>query len=222
MASKGGDTLKYFKDITGEKFGRLTAVKRASTVKHGQQLSWVCICDCGNTCIAKGSNLRRGTTKSCGCLRRESVGERSRKIMLTHGGTKTRLYSIWVSMKNRCSCPNNTHFDCYGGRGIKICEEWKDFENFRDWAISNGYDDSLTLDRTNNDGNYEPANCRWVTRKDQANNRRTNRLIEFNGQSHNLKTWAEILGIHPRTLKSRLDAGWSIEKAFIQPTKGKL
>lgn len=213
--------MHYFKDITGMKFGRLLVIKRLGAVKHGQEVMWECQCDCGNNCIVKGTHLRNGTTRSCGCLKKELLAERARKRMLKHGGSKTRLYTIWACMKNRCSCSNNTHFNCYGGRGIKVCDEWKDFENFQIWAVNNGYGENLTLDRIDNDGNYEPSNCRWVTRKEQSFNRRTNHIIEFNGEQRPLGQWAEIFGIHPRTIKDRLGYGWSVEKALTQPPRRK-
>ena len=122
-------------------------------------------------------------------------------------------------MKNRCNSPNNTNYQSYGGRGIKICDEWQDFKNFKDWAIANGYEDSLTIDRIDVNGDYTPSNCRWITQKEQCNNRRTTHLIEYNGEIHSMKQWSVILGIHPRTLKSRLDSGWSVERAFSQPTQ---
>lgn len=211
--------MRYFKDIKGERFGRLIVIERIPSVKHGQEISWICKCDCGNTCTVKGTHLRNGATKSCGCLRTELTRERSRKLKTIHGESNTRLYKIWACMKNRCSSPNNTHFDCYGGRGIHVCDEWQSFENFRKWANINGYDETLTLDRIDNNGNYEPSNCRWISRKEQANNRRTNRFIEFNGQVHSLARWAEIIGMQPRTLSNRLDAGWTVERAFTQPVK---
>lgn len=133
-----------------------------------------------------------------------------------HGGKHTRLYNIWCGMKNRCYNKNNSHYPRWGGRGIKICNEWKNnFVAFRNWAEQNGYRENLTLDRIDNNKDYSPANCRWATVKEQNNNQRSNRLITYKGVTKNLTQWAESLGINAGTLKSRLDdSHWSIEKAF--------
>lgn len=138
-----------------------------------------------------------------------------------HGGKHTRLYSIWCGMKRRCYNKNDSHYPRWGGRGIQICPEWLlDFSNFQLWALHNGYADNLTIDRINNDGNYCPANCRWVTVAEQNNNQRTNRLITYNGRTQNLKQWSEEFHINYGTLLSRLDdSKWSIEKAFTTPVK---
>ena len=143
-----------------------------------------------------------------------------------HGMKGTRLYRIWLNIKNRCSNPKSDRFKDYGGRGINVCEEWKkDFKSFHDWSISNGYDDDLTIDRIDNDGNYEPSNCRWVTAMEQANNSRKCHVIEFNGESHNMTEWSKILGIPRYVLSNRINTyGWDIERAFttkVMNGKGK-
>lgn len=134
-----------------------------------------------------------------------------------HGGTHTRLYDIWKKMRSRCFNPNNPKYYRYGGRGISICEEWSDFAMFRDWAIHNGYDEKLTIDRINNDGNYEPINCRWATAKEQANNRgirSDTTVITWNGETHSLMEWSKILGIKYKTLIERKRRGWVLPKLF--------
>lgn len=198
-------------DITEQKFGELTVIRFAYPDKHGRSM-WECQCSCGCKIIVSGNNLRTGHTKSCGCLKRVPN-------YITHGYSKSRLYRIWNNMKNRCK---NKKLPCakdYGDRGISVCSEWdNDFSAFRDWALSNGYRADLTLDRIDVNGNYEPGNCRWSTRIEQANNTRRNVIITFNGKSQPLAAWASDVGIKRSTLAERLySRGWSIERALTEP-----
>ena len=131
----------------------------------------------------------------------------------------SRLYGIYTGMKERCSNPYHCAYQNYGGRGISYCEEWQDFQAFKTWAEFNGYSDNLTLDRINVNGNYEPSNCRWITFKEQQNNRTNNHLIEYNGDLKTLQQWGEIFNIKWTTLYKRLQNDWDIEKALTTPVR---
>lgn len=139
-----------------------------------------------------------------------------------HGGKNTRLYSIWKTMRNRCRNPNNYKYHRYGGRGISVCEEWDDFETFREWALLNGYSDDLTIDRIDNDGDYTPSNCRWATPVMQSNNRSLRSdsvLIEWNGITHTLTEWGVLLNINKTTLSARYNHGWELPRLFEETRK---
>ena len=137
-----------------------------------------------------------------------------------HGKSSTRLYDIWRGMKERCYRPKHLRFGKYGGRGISICDEWRNsFEVFEKWAINNGYNESLTIERIDVNGNYEPNNCRWATNKEQQNNKQNNRRITWNDETKTLAEWSEIVGIKKTTLKERLNAGWDVEAALTTPVK---
>lgn len=208
--------MPKLKDISGQKFGRLTAVERIDTDKRGE-LIWLCQCECGNTTKVRSSHLRNGRTKSCGCLKRERTIERNFKHGACQNGETTRLYITWRNMRRRCQDPEEKNYENYGGRGISVCEKWQDFRNFQKWAKNNGYKEDLEIDRIDNDGDYCPENCRWVTHQKQSNNKRTNRLIEFNGRVKTLAQWARELDIKYISLYMRLKRGWSVEKAFTEP-----
>lgn len=137
---------------------------------------------------------------------------------LKHGGCGTRLYTIWLGMKTRTTNPKAINYNLYGGKNIKVCDEWKQFESFREWSLSNGYSDKLSIDRIDGDSDYCPENCRWVTMKEQQNNRCSNHLITFNGETKTMTQWAESMNISPKTMFRRIvDKKWPIEKALTTP-----
>jgi hypothetical protein len=204
-------------NLIGQRFGRLIVVDRY--VYDGKQPKWLCRCDCGNDKVVFGNHLRSGITKSCGCLSKEIAPSRGRKSKigersLKHGDFGTRLYGIWAAMKRRCQNPNVKYYKDYGGRGIRVCSEWQDYIPFKEWAMSNGYDDGLTLDRIDVDGNYCPDNCRWITMFEQEQNRRNTNRIEYNGQMYTIREAANITGLTYRTIKGRVERGWSGERIF--------
>lgn len=166
-------------DLTGQRFGRLVVVKRSDRVDRGGAI-WECKCDCGAVTHVYATHLKSGVSKSCGCLGREHRLASKQK----HNEAGTRLYRVWACMKTRCYTPSNTSYERYGGRGIRVCDEWRNsYEVFRDWAMANGYDPNAkrgacTLDRIDVDGNYEPNNCRWVSNSEQQRNKRPKAVSE--------------------------------------------
>lgn len=200
-------------DLTGCRFGKLYVIKRANKTDSYGRIYWLSRCDCGKTKNILGNSLRRGLTKSCGCLHKNNFEP-------THGQSGTRLYKIYQGMKSRCYNKNNVGYKNYGARGIVVCGEWLDnFENFYNWAMSNGYQNTLSIERKDYNGNYEPSNCKWATREEQNNNSRHNTYITFNGCSHTIKQWSDMTGIKETTLISRLQYGWSIKDTLTKPVQ---
>lgn len=193
-------------DLTGQKFGRLTVVEYHST--KNKRAMWLCRCECGNERIHSTSNLKAGDTLSCGCYRTENI----QRIRTTHGMFGTRIYSIWSDMKRRCTDSSVVGYENYGGRGIKVCEEWTNFESFYSWAIDNGYSDNLTLERIDVNGNYEPNNCKWATMIEQANNKRNNVIVEIDGVSKTVAEWSRLTGIPYMKIYKRVRRGWQGRK----------
>lgn len=194
--------------IIGKKFGRLTVIENTNIKAHGSTLH-KCICDCGNEILVPKSYLMSKHTTSCGCY--------SQEIHTTHNKCNTRLYKIFCSMKKRCENESERFYKDYGGRGIKICDEWKkDFLSFYNWAIENGYADNLTIDRINVNGNYEPNNCRWITKGEQTRNTRRNVFITYNGKTQLICDWSRETGIPNNTLSRRYKHYDDLDKVFYK------
>lgn len=192
-------------DLTGKKFGRLTVLSEA--LKRGKRLYWTCECECGTIKDICGEKLTSGKTVSCGCYNREKG--------IKHGKSRERLYVIWNDMKQRCYNEKHIAYKRYGGAGIEICPEWKSsVETFIEWANNNGYNDALSIDRIDNTKGYYPDNCRWVTRQEQAVNRKTSKMYEYNGKSHTLNEWSKILGIPQSTLWYRANITSDVNVIF--------
>ncbi len=206
--------MPCFRDLTGQKFGRLSVIGFAGMKNHKSQ--WVCKCDCGNEVTVSIQGLGKDT-RSCGCLHKELTS----KLRKTHGQTNTRLHSIWANMVQRCHNPRNTKYKYYGKQGIKVCEEWKtSFESFALWASQNGYNDNLTIDRVDYSGDYTPDNCRWADMKTQNNNKRNNHYLTFNGKTQTISMWAAETGLSFSLISGRINKlNWSVEKALTTPKK---
>lgn len=204
--------MPKFIDLTGQRFGRLVAIKRATNIK--KRTMWECKCDCGRTKVVDAHSLRLGHTKSCGCLGLEMLEKGRTK----HGLYKTKLYGHFEKMIDRCENKNHNNYKNYGGRGIAICDEWRhNFKAFYDWSMTNGFREGLSIDRIDNDKGYSPDNCRWATQKEQMNNIRNNRRITYSGKTHTLSEWSEITGIGKSCLNSRIQDGWETDELLTIP-----
>lgn len=213
-----------YSDLTGQRFGRLQVTSFA--YKKRRITHWNCVCDCGNNCIVGLGNLRSGQTSSCGCLKKDKARERFSK----HTHSSDKLYLIWKSIKKRCFNPNDKNYKNYGGRGIKICDDWKsDFMKFYNWSIQNGYKKELSIkgkniwsiDRIDNNGDYCPENCRWVTNIKQARNKRNNIKVQYNGQVITLRDLCDELNLSYKLIYDRIHiCGWDLKKALTQQKKG--
>ena len=200
-------------DLTGQRFGRLVVIRR----DHGK--FWECLCDCGNIHVVNRDHLGIDTN-SCGCLKKEML----RAKRFRHGEARTRLHRIWCSMNERCNNPNTDERHIYYDRGIRVCDEWKSYEAFRDWALANGYDPKAkrgvtTIDRIDNNKGYSPDNCRWVDNKANQRNRRDTKRYEFRGKHLTRGEIAEITGIPTALIGDRMRRGWSLERAALAPVR---
>lgn len=196
-----------FHDIEGQRFGRLTVLSYAGT-RYGFR-QWNCICDCGNEYVTAGFRLRHRKTREC----RNCAYDQIR----THGQHKTRTYRTWIAMRNRCQSETSKAYANYGRRGISFCKRWQKFENFlEDMGEA---PEGLSIDRINNNGNYEPGNCRWSTRKEQCRNKRNNVRLTMGGETLTLAEWTERYGIRSTTMTKRIERGWSVERAITEPAQ---
>lgn len=196
-------------DLKGKKFGRLTVIERVND-RNKRGTFWKCVCECGNETTVNAGHLKDGHTQSCGCIQKEHMTNTYK----THGKTNTKLYKVWRGIIDRTEYPSQRSYQHYGGRGIKMCEEWKNFANFYDWSVTHGYEKGLSIDRIDANGNYEPSNCRWATYIEQENNRRNNRRLTYNGETHTLSEWSRITGIKYTTLRARMQRHWEAGKAL--------
>lgn len=205
-------------NLLGNKFGRWTVISEADPLitPSGNRFSrYLCRCDCGTERLITTNSLTSGRSKSCGCLHNEISAAVCKNNFKSHGDTKSRLYSIYHGIKKRCINENAYNYRNYGARGICICNEWLDsWDCFKEWAYASGYNDTLSIDRIDVNGNYCPENCRWVDRVAQANNRRTSKNITYAGQTHTLAEWASILDIPYKKLYNRIRRGWDLDRAF--------
>lgn len=197
---------KTIKDITGLKSGKLTALRPTGKTRN-KKMVWLCSCECGNEIEVLGTSISRGTTKSCGCITKK------------HGMFGTRIYNVWHTMKERCYVKTQISYPNYGGRGIKVCDEWQEFIPFMEWAYKSGYDENAkrgecTLDRIDPNGDYCPENCRWVNASVQSNNKTTNVVIEYNGKIDTLSNHARSVGISPVLAEQRFLKGMRLSDVF--------
>lgn len=209
-------------DLTGQRFGRWTVLRRAGLDAAGKNATWLCQCDCGNKKIVTKVALTSGHSKSCGCYCSEVSKQLIKPLHERHRDEYPkieRLFRIWIKMRNRCYNPQNDGYKNYGGRGIDICLEWSNFYEFQEWALNAGYSPDLTLDRINVNGNYCPENCRWVSIKRQSRNKRKTIYLTLDGVRKPMADWADEIGISWRTLHSRYVRGWSDERILTTPVQ---
>ena len=208
--------MSYFKDITGQRFGRLIATEKSHKTKD-KNWWWKCLCDCGNKVTIRGTSLRSGASRSCGCYKNEL----SKKRKTIHGLSYTKVYRVHTNMMSRCFNPKDKRYLFYGKRGILVCDEWKNVTTFYNWAINNGFKEGLTIERINVNGNYKPGNCKWIPGAEQGRNRRQNHRICFRGETNILSHWAKKLGVDKTTIAWRLSHNWTEEEALTIPIRGK-
>lgn len=203
--------------LPGDRYGRLTIIKEVEPTSTNVR-RFLCKCDCGNETIVRMCHLRSTNkpTVSCGCYGKEKAQVIGLKHGYARGKKYEKLYRIWGRMKERCYNPHSDHYYLYGGRGIVVCDDWKnDFLSFRNWALSHGYVEGLSIDRINGNGNYEPDNCRWATKIEQQNNLRTNVNITYKNETHSIAAWSRLIGVHEETIRQRYRKGLPLEQVFF-------
>lgn len=229
-----------FIDLSGQRFGKLVAIERVVDYRRPSGKSearWKCVCDCGRETFSDSWSLTHGVKTSCGCATHDllsasmmkthtkhpEIAINFKKMATTHGESKTRLYHIWSGMKSRCNDAGCAGYENYGGRGVRVCIEWEnDYLSFKAWALSHGYDENArrgqcTLDRIDVNGDYCPENCRWISQKEQMQNKRNTHYVTHNGETHSVAEWSKILGVPVNTLYSRLGwLGWTEEQALAE------
>jgi|SRR5690625_188574 len=198
----------------GDRYGRFVILFEVE--QRNKQRRFMCLCDCGTEKEIALVLLRNGQTKSCGCFKRDHLISMITKHGRSPRGKRNKLQAVWVSMKQRCLNDKNDAYKYYGGRGITIHTGWLEFENFESWAVKSGYEEGLSIERIDVNGNYDPFNCTWIPRSEQSNNTRRSTSYEFNGKKQSLKDWSLELGINYSTLTGRLRRGWTVERAFTQ------
>lgn len=196
------------RDLTGQRFGKLTVVRPNGKGKDGAHFESVVRCDCGNVFSTRDTLLINGKSVLCKQCHFDSLK--------THGMTNTRLYTIWQHMKARCENPNNKSYKDYGGRGIRVCEEWHDSKAFINWALANGYREDLTIDRIDVNGDYEPSNCKWSTKLEQGRNKRNTRFIHYKGECMPVWKVAELIGVKSSVIRQRIDKYGMSEKEAVE------
>lgn len=205
--------MPKFLDLTDKTFGRLTVTGPA--IRRAGRVHWQCRCECGSTPVVFVGSLRAGRTESCGCLRAETTAARNH----AHGGTSLPEYRVWLSMRTRCTNSAEPSYPRYGGRGIQVCERWESFENFLA-DMGSRPTRHHQIERTDNDGNYEPGNCRWATRSENCNNRVSSRVLVHDGRTLTLAEWARETGLNSHTVANRIDRlGWSVQRALTTPPR---
>lgn len=202
---------KRFIDLTGNKFNRLTVIKYHGKIGTAQAVAWLCQCDCGKALIVSSGSLKSGKQKSCGCLRNE--------FRVVHGGYKLKAFRVWATMKQRCLNPKANGYSDYGGRGIKVCDRWLDFDKFL--SDMGERPDGMSIDRIDVNGNYEKSNCRWASSKAQSFNRRNNHILTAFGQSKSLAEFSDEYNIPYNTLVRRIKFKWDVERALLTPVNAK-
>lgn len=197
-------------DFTNKRFSRLVALRRENRADH--RTYWTCRCDCGRIHSVRGSHLKHGKIRSCGCLHREMLSTQTR----THGMTGSPEWKSWAHMRSRCNNPDDPSYPDYGGRGIRVCKRWDGFPSFfKDMGFkpSRGH----SIHRVNNDDNYSPNNCRWATKLEQAQNKRNNRFLTFQGKTLCMAEWGRVMGFGTSVISQRLRYGWTVERAVGTP-----